>query len=492
MSDQKQIKIGWASISLVSDRPVLLAGQMYYRVSRYVHDPVTATAVAFDNGDASCIMVSCDMVGISDVIYDLLCKEVDGYHGFSSKNLTCGAIHSHNNSRFTPGDAHRSDFDDYIGEDKCLKMDIPDNILAGDESTRFWLDHVSQIIKEAWDIRKPGAISVAHDYASVAFNRRPVFQNPDGTEFSKMYGTCSNDNFIRFEGSSDHSADMLYTFDLEGNVTGVLVDIPCPSQIMELHYFVSADYWHYARGHIREKLGKNVYVLPICGPAGDQNPIDLVRVSKVNQQELVEWNAQAGEVWCNYDLGAECDDTGSRIADAVERGYKKARNTIRTSVVMKESVLEIKLPIRKVSKADYEEAVKILDAKKKLFSPEHRMTSSDQVSMFEPIGVIKRWELQNKQKNYTFKSNVIRIGDAVFASNPFELFVEYSFRIKARAKAQNIFLMQLTNGVGGYLPTKAALAGGSYSSKPASTVVGPDEGTELCEIQIKAIDDLMK
>ncbi|NQT59278.1 MAG: hypothetical protein HQ557_09880, partial [Bacteroidetes bacterium] len=47
-----------------------------------------------------------------------------------------------------------------------------------------------------------------------------------------------------------------------------------------------------------------------------------------------------------------------------------------------------------------------------------------------------------------------------------------------------------TNGKGGYLPTEAAIAGGSYSSKPASTTVGSKSGDELVERVIKAINEL--
>ncbi|NLE20945.1 MAG: hypothetical protein GX623_09040, partial [Clostridiales bacterium] len=46
----RKIKIGWASVSITPDRPVLMLGQMYHRVSEYVRDPLTATALALDNG----------------------------------------------------------------------------------------------------------------------------------------------------------------------------------------------------------------------------------------------------------------------------------------------------------------------------------------------------------------------------------------------------------------------------------------------------------
>jgi len=104
-----------------------------------------------------------------------------------------------------------------------------------------------------------------------------------------------------------------------------------------------------------------------------------------------------------------------------------------------------------------------------------RMSSSDQVSMFE---------------QYAFQANIMRLGSIAIATNPFELFVDYGLRIRARCKAEQVCICQLTNGVGGYLSTVTAVAGGSYSSKPASTVVGPASGDKLVERIIKEIDEL--
>ena len=111
-----------------------------------------------------------------------------------------------------------------------------------------------------------------------------------------MYGVCSDNNFKRFEGSSDHTADMLYTWDLSGNLTGIMVNIPCPSQVFELHSLISADFWASAR-----KLFVNVSEMSTfyhyAGAAGDQCPLDLVRISKTNVKTLQAHAAQAGEVF---------------------------------------------------------------------------------------------------------------------------------------------------------------------------------------------------
>jgi hypothetical protein len=304
-----------------------------------------------------------------------------------------------------------------------------------------------------------------------------------------MYGTCSQDNFLRFEGTADHTVDMLYTWDTNRNLTGVLVDVPCPSQVHELHYYISADYWASARSAIREKLG-NVFVLSICGAAGDQNPLDLVRLSKDNAEALAQWNAQAGAVFRNFDMGAECDDIGDRIAEAVKRGFKKAKKNIETRPVFKHTIKDITLPIRKVDEADYKEADARVKAIAGEFSPSHRMEGKDLVRLFEPMGIVDRWNFQQKTGSVTIRSNIVRLGSIVICTNPFELCVEYGMRIRARSKAGQVFNFQLTNGVAGYLPTDIAVAGGSYSSKPASTLIGPRGGDTLAETFIAEINKL--
>lgn len=60
--------------------------------------------------------------------------------------------------------------------------------------------------------------------------------------------------------------------------------------------------------------------------------------------------------------------------------------------------------------------------------------------------------------------HVIRLGEVAFASNPFELYVDYGFRITGRSKSKQTFVIQLSCDHGEYLPTKKAIPGGGYSA----------------------------
>ena len=150
----------------------------------------------------------------------------------------------------------------------------------------------------------------------------------------------------------------------------------------------------------------------------------------------------------------------------------------------------MELPIRQVSKEDYQAAMEEVTEIHKRFTAEKPMTMPDLVKAFEPQGVVLRYRQQKANPNFAFQCHVLRLGEVAIATNPFELYHEFAQRMKARAKAEQVFVIQLSNGLGGYLPTRAAVNGGSYSSKPASTTCGPEGGDELVEKTLQVMDGL--
>ena len=81
----------------------------------------------------------------------------------------------------------------------------------------------------------------------------------------------------------------------------------------------------------------------------------------------------------------------------------------------------------------------------------------------------------------------LRVGNASLITCPFELFIEFSLRIKARAVSPQTIVVQMTDQYLDYLPTRAAIEGGSYSSAPASTTCGPECGDALVEEALRQI-----
>ena len=485
---EKQLQIGWAQTSITPIRPLLMEGQMYMRVSRYVHDPLTATCLVLDNGATQAIFVSMDMTEVPLHALEPLRLSLIDHPEIPFDAISFNVTHSHNSSSFYT-DFMREDNKQVYDERILPQFDMPQDLFAGEESQRYFVGKLHDLIVRAWEARKPGGVSFAHDYAAVAFNRRPQFGANDDVE-TTMYGDCSRDDFVRFESGVDTAVELMYTFDADRRLTGVVCNVPCPSQVYELHCFLSADYWCPTRSLIREKLGENVYVLPACGAAGDLAPVDLVQISKHNKKALLEWGGQTKEVFRDFDMTLLCQSIGERICEAVCRGYRTARNYIDPAPVFAHEVLSMQLPIRQVSEEEYRQAEAEVERIHKVFTPEHPMQMEDLVKAFEPQGVILRYRQQQQDPNYAFQCHILRLGPAAIATNPFELYQEFAQRIKARAKADQVFIIQLANGEGGYLPTQQAVRGGSYSSKPASTVCGPKGGDELVRKTLSVIDEL--
>jgi hypothetical protein len=88
--------------------------------------------------------------------------------------------------------------------------------------------------------------------------------------------------------------------------------------------------------------------------------------------------------------------------------------------------------------------------------------------------------------------HAVRLGDLAFATNPFELYLDYGQRIKARSRAEQTFLVQLACGRLGYLPTARAVAGGGYGALIANGSVGTEGSRILVEESIAAINGLRK
>jgi hypothetical protein len=86
--------------------------------------------------------------------------------------------------------------------------------------------------------------------------------------------------------------------------------------------------------------------------------------------------------------------------------------------------------------------------------------------------------------------HVVRIDDAVIATNPFELSLDYGLQIKARSPAAQTLTIQLACGESSYLPSVRAVQGGGYGAMPAVAAAGPEGGRELVDATLALIHDI--
>jgi hypothetical protein len=106
--------------------------------------------------------------------------------------------------------------------------------------------------------------------------------------------------------------------------------------------------------------------------------------------------------------------------------------------------------------------------------------------------VLDCFEQSRPMPDLPVELHAVRLGDAVVASNPFELYLDYGLRIKARSPAAQTLIVQLAGerSRSAYLPTERAVRGGHYGAHPVSAPVGPEGGRLLVEETLAMIHTL--
>jgi len=467
-----QLRIGWGSQDVTADRPVVLRGQFHVRISESVHDPLTVTALALESNGDQCVMVSADRVSVPVELLEGVRQRVKSLApDLSPEKVFISATHTHT----APATINTS------------WEDQGPNVMKPSEYAGLFIERTAACVAEAWNSRQSGALSWGCGQAVVGHNRRQV--KLDGT--SHMYGDTSTDDFSHIEGYEDHGVDLLFTYDADRQLTGMVVSLACPSQVTESANFVSADFWHEARCEIRRRHGEDLFILPQCAAAGDQSP-------HLMWKKGAEARMLRLKRLCEDDAGllmAERAEIGARIASAVDEVLPLAAKDIHHHVVLEHVVKTLDLPRRALTEDDVRDAQREVEEYNARLEALHDRPPSDRERSHcfgrrrWYRGVIERYELQKTQPAYPMELHVVRVGDVAFATNSFELYLDFGLRMKARSKALQTFVVQLT-GPGTYLPSGRSVGGGSYGSVPASNHVGPEGGGVLVEETVRAIGEL--
>ncbi len=496
MRMKQGLTAGWAEADITPGEPVYLAGQHYARVSEDVMDPVTATALVLEsvkNGQKAshAVMVSCDLVAISDELRDMVRGYAADAPGIEPGSIIISATHTHSAPHMRPTDRH------FSGGGKSPEISHPYGIeldaMRPAEYVDFAARKIAEAVKKAWESRKPSGMGYGLGHAVVGRNRRLSYN--DGS--SKMYGRADAADFSHVEGYEDHSVYVMTVYDAAGSLTGLVVNVPCPAQVSENSLEVSADFWHETRAEIRKRFGKELFVLVQCAPAGDLSP--HVLAGKRAEERM--WRLKDRDSTQN----APRAEIADKIAGAVGHVLPHAEKEIDREPELLHRTEVVDLPRRKISEKDvddasvesekhrekYEELLKEIE-KNAAFKKEprwYRPVTYEYARMKWFDNVRARFEAQQKNPSIPVELHALSLGDVAFATNPFELYLDYGIRMREISPAVQTFLIQLA-GPGGYLPSERSVKGGGYGSVPASTDIGPEGGERLVEWTLKTINEM--
>ena len=488
-----KIKMGWAEVDITPNQKISLYGQFYERISDVVESRLYVTAFALESDNEQMIICSCDLTNIAQNLNTMVKERLKDKLPISTDKVILSAIHTHTSYDYKQVRTLPMAMN-YLKTVLPKDMEYLSNTsgekpMDKEVALNFLADKIAEAVLLAWENRTEGFFQCGFGRAAVGMCRRAVYN--DGS--AKMWGETNLANFSHLESGNDSGIELIYTFDKNKNINGVIANIACPAQVVEQRYFISSDYWGKVKENLEKHFGKRIFVLGLCSAAGDQAPRDLIRwvepetpVEDPNIKHFYPVKRRTDPSM--FDISG-LKVVGKRISNEIISVFEELDlSKMKDEALLIHKSMNMTFPLRTVTIAEYEDAkAKIDDFIEK--NRGKRATYEENASLYVYSGIVDRYAIQQQLSSFEEEIHIIRFDDVAIATNPFELFLDYGNQIRARSKAKQTFLIQLAGGTGGYLPTVTAEKGGHYSAYVSSGTTGHEGGDLLVR---KTLDTINK
>ena len=467
-----KIKMGWAEVDITPNQKISLYGQFYERISDVVESRLYATAFALESAEEEMIICSCDLVGVAQNLNKMVKERLKDKLPISTDKVILSAIHTHTSYDYKQVRTlpmAMNYLKTVLPKDmEYLSNTSGERAMDKEVALNFLADKIAEAVLLAWENRTEGFFQCGFGRAAVGMCRRAVYD--DGS--AKMWGETNMANFSHLESGNDSGMELIYTFDKNKQVNGVIANIACPAQVVEQRYFISSDYWGKVKENLEKHFGKRIFVLGLCSAAGDQAPRDLIRW--VEPETPVEdpninhvYPVERRQDPSMYDISG-LKLVGKRISNEIISVFEELDlSKMKDEGILIHETVYMTFPLRRVTIEEYEDAKDKIDT----FIANNRgkrVTYEENANLYVYSGIVDRYAIQQSINSFKEEIHVIRFDDIAIATNPFELFLDYGNQIRARSKAKQTFLIQLACGCGGYLPTEIAEKGSHYSAYVSS------------------------
>ena len=499
-----ELKIGWSRRDISTEEPTSIQGQFFIRISKGILDPIMVNALAIESNGEQLIMLSCDVTEICGSIVRSVRDRVRGLAPeIDAAKVIISATHTH-----CTGDVNGFGMT-VTGVDFPVPPSIP--YQKAGEYSEFFVQKCAEAIVEAWNNRAPGALAWGYDHVAVSHSRktwylddlskRPGMGGESGMAVNghaAMYGNTSDPMFSHYEAGADSLVQFLFTYDLDKNLTGAVINLPCPSQCSESMFMLTADYWNDVRLLLRERYG-DIGLLPQCAPAGDLAP-HLMHYRPAQARRL---KLKYGFEEDKYLNQRKRKDIAGKIGMAFDDVLSWASNDIRTTVRLRNSVETVELDLRQPLEGEHESEQKALNELEKI-PFQTTGTDEEQLRFNSVLGsrrcrsrdFLERSEQALKGGKYLCDLHVAAIDDIAFVTSPFELYTDFMHRILGRSPFLQTFNIELADnekydGCSGYLATERGVQGGGYSASRYCNVVSPKGGQQLVDATVKRLEQMI-
>ena len=397
---------------------------MHARIARHTRDPLTANALAFDDGGERAVLVSCDLCMMTNACVHEIRREAEGRWDIDADRVLLGMTHTH------------------VGP--CL-LSFRDTQVCDEPYLAGLRARLVDLV-----VRALGDLEVATLYASeghveeMGWNRRGL--KLDGS--AQMYYGSWNEDFAGVEGPRDGSVPVLWARRPDGSIKAILTGFASHPNCCESESFYSADFPGAVRKNLRTMLGDDVGVTYLTGAAGNTAP----SIMENNPKNRQPWRSEDGLERSGAYLAAEILKTiQGQVDPLADQSVKVVQRRVDIPVRDWPAAFDPEAQVRPGPGRDYSVQNRRIWPR---FKAEHSPTS--------------------------VRLSVVRVGDFALCTNPAELYVELGLAIKESSPARITMIAELTDGYCGYVPTRQAFSRGGYSTwtAPTSSLI-PEAGDQI-------------
>ncbi len=436
------LKAGFARIDITPPLGMEVAGYYEKRVADGVIDPLLATAVAFNDGEKTGIVIAVDIIQMSQLGTACMREMIAKKLGIDSDAVFIIASHIHTGPK-VPGLTDTKYFDGTRAEDIFNKTPYAKTLA----------EKLVDLSSLAVDDLAPAKMLYTHgEVKDVAFIRRyrmndgtirtnPGWQNPDIVEACDVPDEESSLLIIKREGKKE---------------IGIVNFQVHPDLIGRTKY--TADYPKFVRDTYEANV-PNSLCMYINGAQGDTNHIDVRRNPEVDvctkgyERAVYMGKKIAYSVLANYPLAKELD--GEKIAYAQR---------------------DISVKYNKGKPEELDEALRIYKVYMEKGSEAAVPGGNAGMRRTQTIARVTRIVSLMDKPDYTdLRVSALRVGNLIFGGLPGEPFTEIGRTFKDKADYTLAIFSCLTNGGQGYYPTESALLEGGYEANSTAYVIGTAE-----------------
>jgi neutral ceramidase len=386
-----------------------------------IHDPLYATTLALSDGQTRAALINCDLLGLDADFVSAVRQKIQTATGIPAANIMIACTHTHSGP------------------------------------ATFFLQGCGEV-DPAYMAGLPGKLVESVQNALAALQ---------AVQVGAARGSFSQGVADRRDAHApiDPDVGVIYLRNVQDRPAAVLVNYACHPTVMKGdNRLVSADYPGYLRQAIQRRLGAPVLFL--TGACGNINSV------------------QVGSFAFCQALGEALAAEALRLIDTLPPSSFVGRDSIPPDLAgpvsnppvflsIESQVIRLPMfpppPLEELHRLAVYHAQKQLEAEGAGLAANARVEKAMSGWAVRILDQIQRGALQEA---LTAEIQVLRLGEAVIAGIPGEMFSTLGQAIKRGAGDRPVYISTLTNGDVGYIPESTAYAQGGYEISEAYKYYG--------------------